>query len=554
VWDFTGGVHNTDEMLESATDPQLIKNYLSGNAGAFSELVRRHVGLVYSAALRQTRNVQTAEDVTQAVFLLLSQRARHFGSGVVVAAWLYRAAHFAAKDAIKKQRRRQFHESKAAMRADATGENTADDQFWPEVESLLDDAMLSLRQRDRTAILLRYFEGQSIREVSNALGSTEAATGQRLARALDRLRRYFAVHGAPVPLAGLAATITRHAITPPPSTLAILPLSEATRHLTTISIAKGAAKMMFWSNARLVLAGSVGILAIVLPAIVLGTAPQAAPQSPPAQPTTATTQPWQTPLPDGGTLQVFLTDPDENPRRFWKPDSTPFDPASLFPYQLNIEKQVLKPGQRRIVILVRPTDAQAHHIYFSFSASNVESFGGGASVEKGGKWVRDDWEAMMVTLDSQRSGFGIELGLPLGQWRMIADWGTYGQMAHEHYSDRRFIVQPGLPAARNGDLGVPVALYFPQIFDWSTRLTAVLTNGKRQPASTGLGMRVMNGVGITSFRFDRDLAIKPDDVKTYELEVIGNTKVRIQHLATSTRLRTLPVVQVTPPPQLPVLK
>src|SRR5689334_16991890 len=97
-WVSGPGVHNDSGMSEVPGDFQLLRLYVQGDAAAFAELVRRHTDLVYSAVLRQTNgNSDLAEEVTQAVFVLLSARAAKLDSNVVVAAWLYRAARYCAK-------------------------------------------------------------------------------------------------------------------------------------------------------------------------------------------------------------------------------------------------------------------------------------------------------------------------------------------------------------------------------------------------------------------------------------------------------------------------
>src|SRR3954452_14403202 len=113
-------------------DWALLRAYAGGGAGdAFARLVSRSAGLVYSAALRQVRDPHLAEDVTHAVFILLAQKARKLvaapaASRPRLAGWLYNAARYASRNALKVQRRRAHHEREAAVPADAPSPHCPD--------------------------------------------------------------------------------------------------------------------------------------------------------------------------------------------------------------------------------------------------------------------------------------------------------------------------------------------------------------------------------------------------------------------------------------------
>src|SRR4051812_27151433 len=178
--------------MDTQTDRQLLSDYAAtGAQEAFAHLVKRRIDLVYSAALRQVRDAHLAEDITQAVFVILARKARGVAqSRTPMSAWLLTATHWVAMDALRKLARRRKHERKAAaMSQEARETEESMDDVWAAVAPQIDAALARLPEVDRAAIVLRFVEDKSLREVAAELGVSEAAAKQRVFRAVEKLRK-----------------------------------------------------------------------------------------------------------------------------------------------------------------------------------------------------------------------------------------------------------------------------------------------------------------------------------------------------------------------------
>ena len=199
------------------SDLDLLRQFTRENSQeAFGEIVRRHVNLVYSAALRQVRSPQLAEDVTQSVFTDLARDAHKLKPETILTAWLYAVARRAAIDTVRKESRRRLREQ-IAMEMNKMNA-TADD--WAQIVPLLDDAMAALAETDRTAILLRYFEKKSLRDVGASLNISDDAAQKRVSRAVESLREFFTKERVAVGTGALAVLISANAVKSAPAALA----------------------------------------------------------------------------------------------------------------------------------------------------------------------------------------------------------------------------------------------------------------------------------------------------------------------------------------------
>jgi len=218
-------------------DQDLLGEFASDQSqDAFTALVQRHLGLVYCAALRQVRSPQLAEEVAQSVFIDLARNAARLKPDTILTAWLYEVTRRTAINVVRGEARRQLREQ-IALEMNAMNA-TADD--WTQIEPLLDDAMHALDDIDRTAILLRFFENKSLREVGENLGTTDDTARKRVNRAVERLREFLTKGGITVGASGLALALSTSAVQAAPVGL-VATFSTAAIAGTTIAATASAA-------------------------------------------------------------------------------------------------------------------------------------------------------------------------------------------------------------------------------------------------------------------------------------------------------------------------
>jgi RNA polymerase sigma factor (sigma-70 family) len=196
---------------EAMDDARLLLDFTAtGSQSAFALIVRRHVDLVYACAQRHVHDAQLAEDITQAVFLLLARKAHSLRHEAVLAAWLLRATRYASLDAIKLRQRRRKHEMEAAEMIRSTDPErcAATDAARAELLGMLDAAMTRLGEADRRVLVLRFYEKRTFPEIGDALGTTEESARKRVQRSIERLRAVFTRGGSLVATGGMIAIVT----------------------------------------------------------------------------------------------------------------------------------------------------------------------------------------------------------------------------------------------------------------------------------------------------------------------------------------------------------
>jgi RNA polymerase sigma factor (sigma-70 family) len=256
------------------TDQILLARYTSTNdQQAFKELVDRHLPLVYATATRQLRGPGNGEDdVAQAVFLLLSQKAKTI-SPTALTTWLYRVTTYSCQNQRKSSSIRNRHEKEAAMRAQsAIAPSPSVAAEHQELRMVLDEALARLGEKERGAILVCYLQSRTAAETGESLGISAEAVEKRLERGIEKLRHFFAQKGFVIPAASAVALMTAEAaIAAPPALATTIATVTTTASVPAIGIANGVAAMMKITAAKLtaIIAASVILLLAAGTLIVL---------------------------------------------------------------------------------------------------------------------------------------------------------------------------------------------------------------------------------------------------------------------------------------------
>src|SRR5437660_12217983 len=148
--------------MMTVDDMELLRQYSElKSEEAFAALVSRHINLVYSVALRNVGDAHQAEEITQAVFIILAKKSGSLRKGTILSGWLYQTARLTAANYRKSEIRRIYREQEAHMQSSL---NEADAAAWAQIAPLLDDAMANLSEKDRNAVVLRFFNEKNFKE------------------------------------------------------------------------------------------------------------------------------------------------------------------------------------------------------------------------------------------------------------------------------------------------------------------------------------------------------------------------------------------------------
>jgi uncharacterized protein (TIGR03435 family) len=252
--------------MTELSDADLLAQYVRGDSEpAFAELVTRHIGLVHSVALRCTASPEHAQDITQAVFVILARKAAGLSRKTVIPGWLYHTARLTAANFNRAEAGRIRREQEAYMQSTL---DTSPETLWTEIAPQLEEAMARLNADERDALVLRYFQNKTFPEVGVLTGRGEQAAKKRVHRALEKLRSFFVKRGVKSSVESISASISLHGIQPAPALLAktvtaVALAKGATASASTLTLIKGALKLMAWTKAK---------TAVVATAVVLLTA------------------------------------------------------------------------------------------------------------------------------------------------------------------------------------------------------------------------------------------------------------------------------------------
>ena len=251
--------------MPDVDDIALLREYVERNSeSAFAGIVERRVNLVYSVALRFTGNSEDAQDVTQAVFVILARKAAGLRPKTILTGWLYEATRFTAMNFLTRKNRRQAREQEAYMQSTLNEAETT----WPQLAPLLESAMSRLNEKDRTLVALRFFENRSMAETAALLGVNEPAARKRAERVIERLRAYFSKRGVTSTAETIAATISANSVQAAPTALAksvtaVAIAKGAAASTSTLTLIKGALKIMAWTKAKTAIVAGAGLLLVV---------------------------------------------------------------------------------------------------------------------------------------------------------------------------------------------------------------------------------------------------------------------------------------------------
>jgi len=178
------------------SDSVAVARARAGDSGAFRVLVERHSRNLFRLAYRMTGHQQDAEDVVQETFLRAYRQLGKFDDRASFGTWLYRIAANCSLDSIRARKRRSERQETIEDGAPGPVESLPDPAPAPdrlalssEVERRVGNALDQLSEMERTAFVLRHYEGMCIDDIGRTLGVQPNAAKHSIFRAVQKLRR-----------------------------------------------------------------------------------------------------------------------------------------------------------------------------------------------------------------------------------------------------------------------------------------------------------------------------------------------------------------------------
>ncbi len=297
--------------MAEQTDMQLMQEYTdSRSESAFAQLTQRHLNLVYSVALRYAGNAHDAQDIAQAVFVILVRKIPALRQRATLTGWLYETTRLTSRQLLRRRTRQQKRDQEAFMQS-ALDQPVAD-SVWQQLAPHLEAAVSHLAELDRTLLALRFYENKTGAEAAALLGIGEQAAHKRTARALEKLRKFFNRRGVALTAALIAAALSANAVQAAPATL-VTPITvaatkEAAIGVSVASLVQAALKSLFWVKCRTSLGFAAAILVVCGMAVIIVSAKNNSPKplaasadagAPPAESNSPATVVIREPLNDG---------------------------------------------------------------------------------------------------------------------------------------------------------------------------------------------------------------------------------------------------------------
>lgn len=172
------------------TDNELVGRVRGGDDDAFRVLVERHTRPLYRAAYRITANAADADDVVQETFLRAYRAIDRYDARASFTTWIHRIAINCSLDLIDSRKRRDARNAGEDDLAAIASTSAAPDRIVHglEMQRAVAQAMERLSGNERTAFVLRHFEGMPLEEIGTVLGTQISATKNTVFRAVKKLR------------------------------------------------------------------------------------------------------------------------------------------------------------------------------------------------------------------------------------------------------------------------------------------------------------------------------------------------------------------------------